>query len=750
MKILKFNLSLRHSGAKGANMIICIFAILLSVAAYAADGAISNSYAIGNVHGVYNVGGISGSGGSVTSSYFVGKVTATDGNSGGISGSNTSAGNSYYNSDSIITGSSIGNPRATTAMKIPSTYVNWDFQNTWVIFAWQKFAWQNEGYPILNKQISITMATPQQPYTYNGDSIKPGITVIHGNTTLTENTHYTKSYSDNVNAGTAKVTITGIEDYSGYSGFATFTINKLNFSISIVKWAYGDKPNTPVYSTVPEIPDISYSGTINGGGTYNNKTPPTEAGTYTVTATFPINDNYSGQRTANFTIDKAQDYCSVEMDDFISSGEPSVPQPKPVNAGTVTYSYKGTNNSYSGANIPFNPGEYRVTATFAGNQNYNQCTATNDFTIYEGDATFVDVVWDPPCNSKYTYNGIAKSPKPSAEGYAPTLSSTPQTNAGTYTATAKVTGNVVLRNQNCQYTIDKKPITVTWTGDSVFTYNKMNQSPKPSVNKNELHDQLDFVLLNDNTSAGEYKGDNAALYDINSQDPNFGNYILLNNRANYTILKKDLKPKFETGLPDFAYKNDTLRVPSEVFQDTAALQQILDSIVAYEGFATDTVKKETDDAKVLKGKAKVKIDYDVDRGVSHTPRYALAKRVETTQKATATIITDEVSADNYKPLDRSITIVGMEDDEGGYAMFCKREDGRCIALSAEICEFIYGNVVQTCGEVPIAHTPNPIPYTPAASHYYSLKGTFLGTQKPTTPGIYIAKIGKQTLKIAVR
>ncbi|MCL2282983.1 MAG: hypothetical protein FWC26_06670, partial [Fibromonadales bacterium] len=64
-------------------------------------------------------------------------------------------------------------------------------------------------------------------------------------------------------------------------------------------------------------------------------------------------------------------------------------------------------------------------------------------------------------------------------------------------------------------------------------------------------------------------------------------------------------------------------------------------------------------------------------------------------------------------------------------------EGRCIAFSEEICLFLGGTVVSKCNETPIAHTPNPIPYTPAAPHYYSLKGTFLGTQKPTAPGVYI-------------
>ncbi|MCL2283381.1 MAG: hypothetical protein FWC26_08710, partial [Fibromonadales bacterium] len=49
-----------------------------------------------------------------------------------------------------------------------------------------------------------------------------------------------------------------------------------------------------------------------------------------------------------------------------------------------------------------------------------------------------------------------------------------------------------------------------------------------------------------------------------------------------------------------------------------------------------------------------------------------------------------------------------------------------------------------------ANCPYPIPYTPTAPHYYSLKGTFLGTAKPTAPGVYIEATGVKARKIMVR
>ena len=59
--------------------------------------------------------------------------------------------------------------------------------------------------------------------TYTGSAIEPTVVVTNGETTLTLDTDYTIEYSDNTNAGTATVTITGIGNYGGMME-KTFTI----------------------------------------------------------------------------------------------------------------------------------------------------------------------------------------------------------------------------------------------------------------------------------------------------------------------------------------------------------------------------------------------------------------------------------------------------------------------------------------------------------------------------------------------
>ncbi len=62
-------------------------------------------------------------------------------------------------------------------------------------------------------QSQVTLA--QDIYTYNGMAKRPDVTVTYGGKTLVKNTDYTVAYSNNINVGTAKVTIAGMGRYTG-------------------------------------------------------------------------------------------------------------------------------------------------------------------------------------------------------------------------------------------------------------------------------------------------------------------------------------------------------------------------------------------------------------------------------------------------------------------------------------------------------------------------------------------------------
>jgi len=408
-------------------------------------------------------------------------------------------------------------------------------------------------------------------------------------------------------------------------------------------------------------------------------------------------------------------------------------------------------------------------------------------------ARLIEVSWFPKCGEIFTYNGELQSPEPFAVGqdgktYDLTVEGK-ETNAGIgLVAMAKLATfeeDVILQNNACAYAIEPKELQVTWTGAREYVYNKMNQSPIPSIDENQLHDELDFIFGGYGFGADEYKGSKAAYYMINPEDPNAGNYRLNNNRAEFTIHKKQLKPFFTDTMPNFETNKttDTLWVPREIFANQTLLQNVLNSLMSYDGFATNIETNESDDEKVLSGKPTIELS-------KSTPN--LSKRVETTQKATATIVTDNVSAENYALTRPTIiimeTIDESEDTEGLYKVFCYR-DNYCAEISKVLCQRIEGEEVQSCAtlrkpcliygscyadiligectgmggivakidegetcsayQLSTLHSMLSTPHSPLP-RYYNLKGTPLGTAKPTIPGVYIEKVGKQARKILVK
>ncbi len=88
-------------------------------------------------------------------------------------------------------------------------------------------------YAVWAKSLSkctVTLASADYPFT--GKQIKPGIIVKDGSTTLKNDTDYKLTFSDNVNVGTGKVTITGIGKYGG-TVTKNFTITESSVKVGI-------------------------------------------------------------------------------------------------------------------------------------------------------------------------------------------------------------------------------------------------------------------------------------------------------------------------------------------------------------------------------------------------------------------------------------------------------------------------------------------------------------------------------------
>lgn len=168
------------------------------------------------------------------------------------------------------------------------------------------------------KPIKNAVITYNNSLTYNGSTLSPAVTVKYGNATLKKNTDYTVAYSNNVNAGTGTITITGKGIYGG-SVKKTFTIKKLGISATAVSGT-GNKVYTG--SVIKPVPAVKVGGRTLKNGTdftvsYKNNTEPG-------TATLIVNGkgNYSGSVSKTFKITaRAINDVEVTVPDTVFTGE---------------------------------------------------------------------------------------------------------------------------------------------------------------------------------------------------------------------------------------------------------------------------------------------------------------------------------------------------------------------------------------------------------------------------------------------
>lgn len=168
------------------------------------------------------------------------------------------------------------------------------------------------------KPIKNAVITYNNSLTYNGSTLSPAVTIKYGNATLKKNTDYTVAYSNNVNAGTGTITITGKGIYGG-SVKKTFTIKKLGISATAVSGT-GNKVYTG--SAIKPVPAVKAGGRTLKNGTdftvsYKNNTEPG-------TATLIVNGkgNYSGSVSKTFKITaRAINDVEVTVPDTVFTGE---------------------------------------------------------------------------------------------------------------------------------------------------------------------------------------------------------------------------------------------------------------------------------------------------------------------------------------------------------------------------------------------------------------------------------------------
>ncbi len=218
-------------------------------------------------------------------------------------------------------------------------------------------------------------------YVYNGSEKKPAVTVKDGSSTLTEGKDYSLTYSDNVNAGTAKVTVSGMGSYSGESvqsfRIMPARIEAYKLSIAVSEVMYNGKSQSPDVSvsskgkTLVRDTDyvVAYSSNTNvGTATVGINARGNYAGT--LSGTFKIINDAPAEVTGMRAVSTTADSITLGWDRvdnidgyiiyFYNKSTKSWGRYKKVPAGTETLTVSGLND---GEAYAFSARAYRMEGT---------------------------------------------------------------------------------------------------------------------------------------------------------------------------------------------------------------------------------------------------------------------------------------------------------------------------------------------------------------------------------------------------
>lgn len=203
------------------------------------------------------------------------------------------------------------------------------------------------------------VSVPNTAYPYNGTAQKPTVTVTDtSGSKLTEGYHYTVSYTNNTNVGTATVTVYGKNTFTG-TQTARFVISQKNIG-SVKADPLENQPYTG-YQIRPSVTLKDGTYTLREGVDYTlsfgvNKTL---GSTGTVTATGK--GNYIGNLTLNFRISKDINNCTIsKIPDMDYTGYQLKPAVTIYDGTTMLRQYSDYKVTY-GANVETGTGSVVIT-----------------------------------------------------------------------------------------------------------------------------------------------------------------------------------------------------------------------------------------------------------------------------------------------------------------------------------------------------------------------------------------------------
>ena len=376
-------------------------------------------------------------------------------------------------------------------------------------------------------------------YTYDGEAKTPTISVTLNKTTLTAGTDYSASYADNINAGTATVTVTG---KGGYFGTAkkTFTISKASAGLSatIDESLISVGKTTKIAATGAQG-KVSYTSgdksvvTVSGNGTILGIGP----GSTTITVTSAETANYK-KTSVKETIQVQSSISGVTISLNPSTFEYDGMEKKP--AVTVAYNgvelEQGTDYTVEYLNnVSAGTATARITAISG---RYFTGQTSKDFTITKGIQSFTAYAEKDKIRvgktSQITVSGAegALSYQSSKSSVA-TVSSSGKIKGkkkgeATITITAAETDQKLAAE--AQLTIKVKKKKTTDSDDSSSSSSSSSSKSSSSSSKNNSSKSTDTTNTSGKTSYAKGKV-SAFLYG--------GKYVVKSGKKTATYSKKD-------------------------------------------------------------------------------------------------------------------------------------------------------------------------------------------------------------------
>ncbi|GAA4427726.1 hypothetical protein GCM10023188_11170 [Pontibacter saemangeumensis] len=388
-------------------------------------------------------------------------------------------------------------------------------------------------------QARITLADLQK--TYNGSA--QGATATTSPEGLSVNVTYAGSANVPTAAGTyAVVAALNNSNYTAPNGTGSLVIAKAHTTILVtVSNATYDgsskagSANVTGAGGLDEVVAVTYSGVA--PTVYSSTTAPTNAGTYTATATFSESANYLGSSDSkSFTINKAT--ATLALDNLSFEYDGTV---KSATAVTSPAGLTGVNISNNGKT---NAGTYEVVATL-DNPNYTAAPVKDNLLIAQKPLAVVvanksKVYGTDNPELTGTFSGAVESDGITVS-YATTATKTSDVVAGGYPITATLAdpnsklANYIVSNTPAVLTITQAPATITVAGLDK-TYNGSAQGATVTTSPAGLEVNVTYAGADDvPTAAGRY----AVVAALNN-----GNYTAANGTGILVIAPKALAGSF--------------------------------------------------------------------------------------------------------------------------------------------------------------------------------------------------------------